>query len=199
MSHRRFTLQAPHRYELEVRRSRFVAQATPLASLEVAPVFLQTVQDLQATHNCWAYKLGSQYRFSDDGEPAGTAGRPILSAIEAQDLDKVMVVVTRYFGGIKLGAGGLVRAYAGVAAECLRQAPKQAIVPRVRCLLRAPFEFSHLIYQLSEGLERQAETYSVEGLCMQVVLEEEKLPFVQARLRDLTRGRATLQLLDHLE
>lgn len=75
--------------------------------------FLQAVQDLQATHNCWAYKVGAQYRFSDDGEPAGTAGRPILSAIEAQHLDRVMVVVTRYFGGIKLGVGGLVRAYGG--------------------------------------------------------------------------------------
>ena len=199
MNHPRFTLQAPHRYELEVKRSRFVAHATPLASLEAAPAFLQAVQDLQATHNCWAYKLGSQYRFSDDGEPAGTAGRPILSAIEAQHLDKVMVVVTRYFGGVKLGAGGLVRAYAGVAAECLRRAPKQALLPRVRCALQAPFEFSNVIYQLSEGLERWGETYSEDGLCLQVVLEEEKLPFMQSKLRDLTRGRATLQVLERLE
>lgn len=158
-----FTLQAPCRYVLEVKRSRFVAHAVPLPSPEAAPVLLQTLQDLQAAHNCWAYKVGAQYRFSDDGEPAGTAGRPILSAIEAQHLDRVMVVVTRYFGGIKLGVGGLVRAYGGVAAECLRQAPRRAIAPRVRCELQAPFEFGNALYRLLEGLERESETYHAAG------------------------------------
>ncbi len=71
--------------------------------------FLQQVAVTDATHNCWAYRHGQDYRSSDDGEPAGTAGRPILAAIDGQGFDRVMVVVTRWFG-IKLGAGGLVRA-----------------------------------------------------------------------------------------
>lgn len=124
-----FTLQASHRYELEVKRSRFVAHAVPLPSPEAAPVLLQTLQDLQAAHNCWAYKVGAQYRFSDDGEPAGTAGRPILSAIEAQHLDRVMVVVTRYFGGIKLGVGGLVRAYGGWLRNACGKPPGEQLRP----------------------------------------------------------------------
>ncbi|AWR86385.1 IMPACT family protein [Meiothermus taiwanensis] len=193
------TLQAPHRYELEVKRSRFVAHALPLPSPEAAPLFLQAVQDLQATHNCWAYKVGAQYRFSDDGEPAGTAGRPILSAIEAQHLDRVMVVVTRYFGGIKLGVGGLVRAYGGVASECLRQAPKRAIVPRVRCELQAPYEFGSALYRLLEGLERESETYHAAGVRWLFSLEEARLPQFQERVRDLTRGRAHLRVIERFE
>lgn len=194
-----FTLQAPYCYVLEVKRSRFVAHALPLLSPEAAPALLHTVQDLQAAHNCWAYKVGAQYRFSDDGEPAGTAGRPILSAIEAQHLDRVMVVVTRYFGGIKLGAGGLVRAYGGVAAECLRQAPKRAIVPRVRCALQIPFEFVSALYRLLEGLERESETYHAAGVRWVLSLEEARLPQFQGQVRDLTRGRASLQVLERFE
>ena len=86
------------------------------------------IGDPQATHNCWAYRIGQQYRFSDDGEPGGTAGRPILQAIEGQGFDQVVVVVTRWYGGIKLGAGGLARAYGGCAAECLRLADRVPIV-----------------------------------------------------------------------
>lgn len=199
MNQMRFTLQGIYSYEHEVKRSRFVAHAAPLASSAEAPAFLQAVRDVHATHNCWAYKVGSQYRFSDDGEPAGTAGRPILGAIDAQGLDRVMVVVTRYFGGIKLGAGGLVRAYGGVAAECLRQAPKQAIRPMMRCQLRAPFEHTNALYQITEGLKRLTENYDEEGVWVEVQIEEQQLPRLQALLRDVTRGRATLQVLERFE
>ncbi len=94
------TLQGPFSLEVEIKHSRFVARAAPVISPEQAQTFLQTIRDLNATHNCWAYKIGPLYRFTDDGEPAGTAGRPILSAIEGQGLEGVMVVVTRYFGGV---------------------------------------------------------------------------------------------------
>jgi uncharacterized YigZ family protein len=199
MSHTRLTLQGPYRYELEVKRSRFVAYAAPLTNPEAATTFLQKVQDLQATHNCWAYKVGAQYRFSDDGEPAGTAGRPILSAIEGQGLEGVMVVVTRYFGGVKLGVGGLVRAYGGVASECLRQAPKRAIVLRVRCELQAPFVFSNTLFHLVEGPERESETYNEAGVCLVLNLEEKRLLQFQEQVRDLTRGRASLRIIERFE
>lgn len=199
MSHTRFTLQGPYRYELEVKRSRFVAHAAPITNPEDAFAFLQKVRDAQATHNCWAYKVGAQYRFSDDGEPAGTAGRPILSAIQGQDLEGVVVVVIRYFGGIKLGAGGLVRAYGGVASECLRQAPKRPIMPRVRCELQAPFEFSHALFHLLEGLESESETYNEAGVCLVLSVEETQLPQFQERVRDLTRGRANMRIIEHFD
>ncbi len=193
------TVQGPFSLEVEIKHSRFVAHAAPVTSPEQALAFLQTMRDANATHNCWAYKIGPLYRFSDDGEPSGTAGRPILSAIEGQGLEGVMVVVTRYFGGVKLGAGGLVRAYGGVASECLRQAPKRAIVPRVRCELQAPFEFSNALFNLLEGLERENETYTEAGLCFVLSLEEKRLLQFQEQVRDLTRGRASLRIIEHFE
>ncbi|GIW27826.1 MAG: hypothetical protein KatS3mg070_1189 [Meiothermus sp.] len=110
-----------------------------------------------------------------------------------------MVVVTRYFGGVKLGAGGLVRAYGGVASECLRQAPKRAIVPRVRCELQAPFEFSNTLFHLIGGPERESETYNEAGVCLVLNLEEKRLLQFQTQVRDLTRGRASLRIIEHFE
>ncbi|MCX7783003.1 MAG: IMPACT family protein [Meiothermus sp.] len=198
-AHSRLTLERAWSHELEVKHSRFVVRAAPVISPEEALAFLRSVRVPEATHNCWAYKVGPLYRFSDDGEPSGTAGRPILSAVEGQGLDGVMVVVTRYFGGIKLGAGGLVRAYGGVASECLRQAPKRVIVPRVRCALQAPFEFSHALFHLLEGLQRETETYNEAGLSVVFTLEESQLPQFQEEVRDQTRGRALLRVLERLE
>ena len=117
------------RHEQEIKKSRFLAQAAPVDAPEAALAFVQDVADPAATHNCWAYRIGQAYRFNDDGEPGGTAGRPILQAIEGQGIDRAVVVVTRWYGGIKLGAGGLARAYGGTAAECLRLAERVPIVP----------------------------------------------------------------------
>ena len=118
------TLAAPAHHEKEIKKSRFMAVAMRAETSVEAMEQIGKVSLPDATHNCWAYKIGGEYRFSDDGEPGGSAGRPILAAIEGQELDRVTVVVSRYFGGIKLGVGGLVRAYGGTAAECLRQAQK---------------------------------------------------------------------------
>ncbi len=95
---------------------------------------MQQISNTTATHNCWAYRIGQDYRFNDDGEPGGTAGRPILQAIEGQGVDRVVVVVTRWYGGIKLGAGGLARAYGGTAAECLRLAERTPLVVMRDCV-----------------------------------------------------------------
>lgn len=109
--------------EREIKKSKFIAIAGPISTEQSAQNFLAEVGDPRATHNCWAYKIGDQnQRCSDDGEPSGTAGKPIQSAILSSGLDRVMVVVIRYFGGIKLGTGGLVRAYAGVTSDCLKTA-----------------------------------------------------------------------------
>uniref|UniRef100_A0A2P2J5N9 Uncharacterized protein MANES_12G127300 n=1 Tax=Rhizophora mucronata TaxID=61149 RepID=A0A2P2J5N9_RHIMU len=106
----------------EIKKSKFIAIAGPVSDEQSAFSFLSQVRDPRATHNCWAYKVGDQFRSNDDGEPSGTAGKPIHSAIVYSGIDRVMVVVIRYFGGIKLGTGGLVKAYGGVASECLRNA-----------------------------------------------------------------------------
>ena len=107
------TLTQRCRHQEDIRKSRFLALAAPVPSIEHALAFVREVSTPEATHNCWAYRIGHDYRFNDDGEPGGTAGRPILQAIDGQRMDGVAVVVTRWYGGIKLGAGGLVRAYGG--------------------------------------------------------------------------------------
>ncbi|CAL2267072.1 unnamed protein product [Prunus armeniaca] len=125
------TIKERVRFEKEIKKSKFIAIAGPIPDEQSAQSFLSQVRDQRATHNCWAYKVGDQYRSNDDGEPSGTAGKPIHSAIESSGIDRVMVVVIRHFGGIKLGTGGLVRAYGGVASECLRNAPTCLVKSKV--------------------------------------------------------------------
>jgi len=126
------TLTVPASFEVNIKRSRFIAHASRVDSQADTLEFYESVADPTATHNCWAWRLDYQYRFNDDGEPASTAGRPILSAIEGKGLDNVMVVVIRYFGGIKLGVGGLIRAYSGSTSKCLDQANIIEIQPKKR-------------------------------------------------------------------
>jgi len=190
------TLAGPARFEKEIKRSRFVCQAAPVEREEEALAFLARVRDPDATHNCWAYKIGDAYRFSDDGEPAGTAGRPILSAVEGQGLDRVMVVVTRYFGGVKLGAGGLVRAYGGVAAECLRRAARRPIVRWVRAWVRVPYAAQALFHRLltAHRGSKLEERYG-EAAEFLVELPEEALTAFRQAILEETRGRAAVETL----
>jgi uncharacterized YigZ family protein len=111
----------------KIRGSRFLGDAFPVASEAEAAARLASVREREpgATHHCWSYRLGpagEEYRYSDDGEPSGTAGAPILRQIEGRDLTHTLVVVTRYYGGTKLGTGGLVRAYGDAAAAVLEAA-----------------------------------------------------------------------------
>ena len=114
-----FTLIGPCEYREEIRKSRFLARAAPVASAPEAQAFIATARDPSASHNCWAWKIGQQYRFSDDGEPGGSAGGPILAAIEGQAFDQVAVLVIRWYGGIQLGNGGPARAHCGAAHQSL--------------------------------------------------------------------------------
>lgn len=115
--------------EKVIEKSRFITTSRHVSGEEEAKAFVEEISKkyADATHNCYAYicdSLGNFPRFSDDGEPQGTAGMPILEVIKNKNLFETAVVVTRYFGGIKLGAGGLVRAYSGGAAENLEAAQK---------------------------------------------------------------------------
>lgn len=110
--------------ELEEKKSRFIANTLPVSSQEEALAFIEKIkkQYWDARHNCYAYVLGDHHeiqRFSDDGEPGGTAGKPMLDVLLGEDIHNAVIVVTRYFGGTLLGTGGLVRAYSGAAKEGL--------------------------------------------------------------------------------
>ncbi|WP_148863636.1 YigZ family protein [Marinobacter fonticola] len=117
---------------IEIKKSRFIARVAPVGSREEAMTFLSRAQTdfPDARHHCWAYQIGrpgaaSQAAMNDDGEPSGTAGKPILNVIQHKDMGDIMVVVIRYFGGIKLGAGGLVRAYAGATEAVLSEVARK--------------------------------------------------------------------------
>ena len=185
------TLAARASQLLEVKHSRFLAQATSVADADGALAFLREVGDPAATHNCWAYRIGGEYRSSDDGEPAGTAGRPILAAIDGQGFDRVMVVVTRWYGGIKLGAGGLVRAYGGAAAECLRTAPRQPLVATTHLLLACLFDdlgavHAALAPHLATKLQ---ESFDENGALLALELPADRVDALKSHLRDATRNR----------
>lgn len=199
MSHHQ-TLAAPGRFELEVRKSRHLAVARAAPDPASALAFVEHVSDPAANHNCWAYRIGSAYRFSDDGEPSGTAGRPILAAIQGQALDQVVVVVTRWFGGIKLGAGGLMRAYGGAAAECLRQAPRRALVDWREATLEAGFELTASVHGLLDafGAIKLDETYTSDGVRVHVRIPAQQLDPLAEALADASRGQAALTPLDEV-
>lgn len=188
-------LSAAHELTEEVKKSRFICRAAPVESVEAAMEYLQRVSDQRATHNCWAYRVGDQVRFSDDGEPGGTAGRPMLGAVEKQQVDRVMVVVTRHFGGIKLGAGGLARAYGGAAARCLQQAPKEELRPVVTRLARVPF--AHLgavrgtVHRLGGAVT--SEQFNPQGAIYLVQVEEALEEELGLALADATAGVVKLE------
>jgi uncharacterized YigZ family protein len=188
------TLAAPARTEIVVKKSRFLAQAAPVQSPAQALAWLDGISDRDATHNCWAYRIGGAYRFSDDGEPGGTAGRPILSAIEGQGIDQAMVVVTRWYGGINLGAGGLARAYGGAAAECLRTAARREIVEMIEAELACDFSLAGAVHGLLVAVvaEKLAESFDEGGLRLRLRLPAAMYAVLAERLRDASRGAALL-------
>lgn len=122
------TIAAPVRHEVEkIKGSRFIAHLGPVADQDAAEVFVAAVsaEFRDATHNCFAWRLqdgDAGFRYSDDGEPVGSAGRPMLDQLAGRGLERVAAVVTRYYGGTKLGKGGLARAYGGAVAAALEQA-----------------------------------------------------------------------------
>ncbi len=190
-----YTLDRTEIFEQEIRKSRFRAVACPLDSEAEAKAWLAELSDPAANHNCWAFRLGQTYRFSDDGEPGGTAGKPILSAIDGQAFDRILVVVTRWFGGILLGSGGLIRAYGGTAAQCLRAAAKTEYVERAALTVSLGFSDLALVKArlgTLTGLVLDDEAYHDTGAVLSFRVPAEQAEAIGRMIVDLTSGRADL-------
>ncbi|MBX9469679.1 MAG: IMPACT family protein [Rhizobium sp.] len=192
------TLVAPVEFVQDIKKSRFIGKAAPIASEEEAKAFVAAVSDPAANHNCWAWRIGQAYRFSDDGEPSGTAGKPILQAIDGQDLDGVVVVVTRFFGGILLGSGGLMRAYGGTAAQMLRPAEKREIIPMVTGECAVSFSDLALVKARLTAIPHLVlgESFTAEGVDLTVTLRQGDEDQAIRLIRDLTSGRSNLTFPD---
>lgn len=194
-----YSLERNETFSQDIKKSRFIAHAAPVASEEEARTFIAGVADPSANHNCWAWRIGQAYRFSDDGEPSGTAGKPILQAIDGQSLDGVAIIVTRWFGGILLGSGGLVRAYGGTAAACLRQAAKTEIVVRSEGEIVADFsEIAVLKARLCAlpGFVILKEEYTATGAVLSVALPDAAKDQANRLVTDISRGRTAIRFAD---
>jgi len=188
------TLKTPASFEEVIKKSRFIGHAARVTSQAESLDFYESVIDPQATHNCWAWRVNFQVRSSDDGEPSGTAGRPMLNVIERRELENVMVVVTRYYGGIKLGAGGLVRAYSGTTAKCLDRAGVITLFPMQEYIIKSSFEWAATIHGLLEQFssEKLDEAYDNEGLTLKIRCREADYGKLATGLRDSSRGQVRI-------
>lgn len=181
--------------EYTVNRSRFIGRCFPVKSEEAALCLLGDIRKKHwdATHNCFAYRIGENAaaRFSDDGEPGGTAGKPIMDVLTGRGLTNVLCVVTRYFGGILLGAGGLVRAYSKSAADAVTKAGVVSYLPGT--ILDIPMDYSR--YGALEGFIRaNAEVRNVafaQNVVVTVAVEDTNLLKFMKEVTERSDGRCT--------
>ena len=186
------TIAAPATAELEVRRSRFLGLVVPVEGREeaLAVVARLRAEHPAAAHVCWALLAGGHSGMSDDGEPSGTAGRPILEVLRHHDLDGVLGAVVRYFGGVKLGAGGLVRAYTDAIALAVAGAEKVERIPEVEVRLEADYADAERVRRWAEGegFPEPAAEYG-EAVVLVLRVPEATREAAVAALADLSNGR----------
>lgn len=192
------TVRGTGQAEIVIRKSRFIANVAPAPSEEAAWAFIEKIRAAhrEATHNCFAFKAGAAQRMSDDGEPSGTAGRPIFDVIEKQGLSDTVIVVTRYFGGILLGAGGLVRAYSQAAAAGVKEAGIAEGVPAVD--LRLHMEYS-LVGKVQHLLQQRGAVVLDAGFGVEATIDcrilQEAAGDLERELTDLSAGRLRIDRL----
>jgi len=167
----------------EIKKSKFIAFAAFADSREAAMSHLEMVRQQypDARHHCWAYLLGSPHTptslaMADDGEPSGTAGKPILNVLQHKGIGDVMLIVTRYFGGIKLGAGGLVRAYSASAQQAMEQLPTCQEVRLFDVVINIDFKHEQFIRHLCEQYHGQvAECEYTQQVSVHLLLPEQAI------------------------
>lgn len=178
----------------KIKGSRFIADAAPAEDEAAAMAFVESIRarHSDAGHHCFAWRIGSdRVRSSDDGEPAGTAGAPILRRIEGAELDRTVVVVTRWFGGTRLGTGGLIRAYGGAAAAVLDEVEVVEAVVTVRVRIVYAYELSGPVAGVlaGHGLSASTSDYG-EAVTIEVAVPSDNADAFAAEVRDVTSARA---------
>jgi uncharacterized YigZ family protein len=194
------TVQAYGQAEIVIRKSRFIGHAAPAASEREAIDFIERIKKEHhtATHNCSAYMVGDRDEFqkqSDDGEPSGTAGKPILEVVKHQSLKNIAVVVTRYFGGIMLGAGGLIRAYSDGAAAGIEAAVviNQVLHQQVKVHIDYTW-LGKIENELRHGNIMVGETQFADNVVITCLPHFKDKDSFMAWITDLTQGQAAIEL-----
>ena len=186
------TLAAPAHSELLIKKSRFIGCVQPMADRASAQRVVAALRAAHpgATHVCWALLAGGQSAAVDDGEPSGTAGRPMLDVLRHQDLEGVLATVVRYYGGVKLGAGGLLRAYTDSVAQALLGASKVAIVRLTELRCRVPYALEGLLRrELEQAGANLLEVSHADVVGFSFSLAEQQATALVARLDEAGNGR----------
>lgn len=193
-----YTLRAYAQAEIEIKKSRFIASVSPAAGEDSALAFIEQVrkEHRKANHNVYAYTIGPEgtlVRFSDDGEPAGTAGRPVMDVIQRETLLDTVVVVTRYFGGILLGAGGLVRAYGQTAKAGIEASGvvKRVLYGRLAVTIDYPW-LGQLQQLLQTGGHRIASADYTDRVELSVLVRDGQNEALARAIREATNGQALI-------
>ncbi|MCB9431645.1 MAG: YigZ family protein [Ardenticatenaceae bacterium] len=191
------------RVEIKVKNSRFIATAAPVFSVDEAKAFVARMKAefADASHNVPAYQVGFgaavTAHCSDDGEPSGTAGRPALAVVQGSGLGDIAVVVTRYFGGTKLGTGGLVRAYGDAVKAVLDVLPRAEKVPTHTVLITIPYSYVERIRLLvAEHNGRLLEEAFAADVDVLVQFTIERFPAFQDALTELSHGSLTAEIVE---
>jgi uncharacterized YigZ family protein len=187
--------------ETIVTRSRFICYLKPCTSAAEAKAFIKSLQVLhpQASHHCYAFIAGrpenSQlYGFSDDGEPSGTAGKPMLNMLMGSNLGELCAVVVRYFGGTKLGPGGLQRAYGSSVKKALANLPTKLKIPMVRKTLACQYaQVNDVLYIVDQMDGEIIQQDYHENVVLMLALPDEKIELFQQQLQTMSAGQLTLQ------
>lgn len=188
------------RFEQELKKSRFIGIATRVSSTEEVTGVLAALRKEfpDATHHCWAYVLGdprssTKLRASDDGEPSGTAGKPILNVLQHKNVGDILVVVVRYFGGVKLGAGGLVRAYSSTASTLMDAVDLVPNIPQRNTILSLDYTDERPVRRLLEalGVSITSATYG-ESVELAIRFAEGRADELSSALAERTGGRVKL-------
>lgn len=198
MTDRFLTISKSVSSEIKIRKSRFIANASPVSSVDEAISVLENIRKeyYDAGHNPFSYVLSDNniFRYYDDGEPSGSSGKPIYDAINKHDLKNVIVIVTRYFGGIKLGVGGLKRAYFESACDCLDRCRKKEIV------LKKPFEIefdykniSHVMQYIEKSGFTIKDNKSAEKVVLLLEIPLSEVKGFYSVITEVTYGKAEIR------
>lgn len=200
MTNPSLTIAHNHQSELIIKKSRFICSVFRIENEEMAKDFIAATkkEHRKANHNCFAYVLGDQdhiQRQSDDGEPSGTAGVPILESLQLTEVHNVLAIVTRYFGGIKLGAGGLIRAYSNAATQAIHEAGLVQKILQASLAIKIAYQnHDTLTYFLQQQhLEIADEQYSVD-VTVTIFIDEENVDIMKQKIIDLLHNQVSFTL-----
>jgi len=195
------TIKRNLRVEAKIKKCKFITSVKNVNTVKEAEEFIEEINEefADARHNVYAFKVGigdrATKRCSDDGEPAGSSGPPALQAIEGEEVTNVALVVTRYFGGVKHGVGGLIRAYGGSAREAIREAGIVEKIRYVELAISISYDRMGEVINDLEGHEGEVQTinYMNDGVEVIAVMKPSYIATFKKRITDATRGEASFE------